>query len=124
MICTCFRNMSCVHQMSPLFQYLLCLFQVPSYAFSKRTGSPALTHHSVNIIFLLTSQTPQGSLDLRPEDGLTIQNPEGYSSEYLLHAAKLLVDLDMKTLIKSMGKTLEIEQARSRGWMIFLATLC
>jgi len=43
-------------------------------------------------------------------DGLTIQNPEGYSSEYLLYAAKLLVDLDMKTLIKSMGKTLEIEQ--------------
>ena len=118
-------NMSCVHQVSPLFQYLLRLFQVPSYAFSKRTGSPALTHHSVNIIFLRTS-TPQGSLDLRPEDGLTIQNPEGYSSEYLLHAAKLLVDLDMKTLIKSMGKTLEIEQARSRGLVIFLrvATLC
>lgn len=42
---------------------------------------------------------------------MTIQNPEGYSSEYLLYAAKLLVDLDMKTLIKSMGKTLEIEQA-------------
>ena len=85
--------------MFPLVQYLLRLFQVPSYAFQWETA-------------LLRWLTIRLTSFLRlPEDGLTIQNPEGYSSEYLLYAAKLLVDLDMKTLIKSMGKTLEIEQA-------------
>lgn len=43
-------------------------------------------------------------------DGLTIKNPEGFNSEYLLHAGKLVIDLDMKTLLKSMGKTLELEE--------------
>jgi len=43
-------------------------------------------------------------------DGLTIYNPEGFSSEYLLRASKLVIDLDMQRLITSWGKTLELEK--------------
>eukprot|EP00435_Cladocopium_sp_Y103_P026733 s820_g6.t1 len=43
-------------------------------------------------------------------DGLTIENPEGFSSEYLLKASKLMIDLDMQKLITSWGKTLEVEK--------------
>ena len=46
-----------------------------------------------------------------PQDGLTIENPEGFSSEYLLKASKLMIDLDMQKLITSWGKTLEVEKA-------------
>ena len=46
-----------------------------------------------------------------PQDGLTIENPEGVSSEYLLKASKLMIDLDMQKLITSWGKTLEVEKA-------------
>ena len=45
------------------------------------------------------------------QDGLTIENPEGFSSEYLLKASKLMIDLDMQKLITSWGKTLEVEKA-------------
>lgn len=53
------------------------------------------------------------------KDGLTIKNPEGFNSEYLLHAGKLVIDLDMKTLLKSMGKTLELEEAGDLQYNVY-----
>ena len=50
-----------------------------------------------------------------PKDGLTIENPEGFNSEYLLKASKLMIDLDMQKLMTSWGKTLEVEKAGGFG---------
>ena len=46
----------------------------------------------------------------RPQDGLTISNPEGFCSEYLLSAGRLILDLNMRTLLSSRGKTVELEE--------------
>jgi len=43
-------------------------------------------------------------------DGLTIGNPEGWSSEYLLHANRVVVDLEMEKLLYSFGKELHMEE--------------
>merc|ERR1711920_157050 len=57
-----------------------------------------------------------GSLVLDPSSGiaevagLTVHNPEGYRSEYLLHADKIVIDIDMEKLLRSFGKELHIEQ--------------
>jgi hypothetical protein len=51
---------------------------------------------------------------------LNIENPEGFSSEYLLKASKLMIDLDMQKLITSWGKTLEVEKAVYGGLWRFM----
>lgn len=43
-------------------------------------------------------------------DSLTVFNPEGYHSEYLLHAEKVVVDIDMQKLLYSLGKELHVEE--------------
>ena len=55
-----------------------------------------------------SASTPAGGVS---QDGLTILNPEGFNSEYLLKAGKMILDVDMKTLLTSRGKTLELEEA-------------
>merc|ERR1719242_1192189 len=57
-----------------------------------------------------------GDLQLDPSSGLvevsglTVHNPEGYYSEYLLHADKVVVDIDMQKLIYSFGKEIDVEE--------------
>eukprot|EP00933_Yihiella_yeosuensis_P071981 TRINITY_DN80247_c0_g1_i1.p1 TRINITY_DN80247_c0_g1~~TRINITY_DN80247_c0_g1_i1.p1 ORF type:complete len:448 (-),score=100.20 TRINITY_DN80247_c0_g1_i1:435-1778(-) len=41
---------------------------------------------------------------------LTVGNPEGYHSEYLLHADKIVVDLEMQKLLYSLGKEVDVEE--------------
>jgi len=48
-----------------------------------------------------------GRLEL---DGLTVFNPEGYHSAHLLHADKVVVDIDMEKLLYSFGKELHVEE--------------
>lgn len=43
-------------------------------------------------------------------EGLTVRNPEGWSSEYLLHADKIVVDMEMEKLLYSFGKELHVEE--------------
>jgi hypothetical protein len=43
-------------------------------------------------------------------DGLTVGNPEGWNSEYLLHADRVVVDLEMEKLLYSFGKELHLEE--------------
>eukprot|EP00931_Biecheleriopsis_adriatica_P068246 TRINITY_DN4222_c0_g1_i3.p1 TRINITY_DN4222_c0_g1~~TRINITY_DN4222_c0_g1_i3.p1 ORF type:complete len:384 (+),score=86.24 TRINITY_DN4222_c0_g1_i3:80-1231(+) len=43
-------------------------------------------------------------------EGLTVRNPEGWSSEYLLHADKIVVDIEMEKLLYSFGKELDVEE--------------
>jgi len=43
-------------------------------------------------------------------DGLTVFNPEGWSSAYLLHADRVVVDVDMQKLLYSFGKELDLEE--------------
>lgn len=42
--------------------------------------------------------------------GLTVRNPEGWRSEYLLHADKIIVDFEMEKLLYSFGKELHVEE--------------
>jgi len=57
-----------------------------------------------------------GDLQLDPASGrvevagLTVHNPEGYHSEYLLHADRVVVDIDMQKLLYSFGKEVDIEE--------------
>eukprot|EP00931_Biecheleriopsis_adriatica_P032212 TRINITY_DN1881_c0_g1_i8.p1 TRINITY_DN1881_c0_g1~~TRINITY_DN1881_c0_g1_i8.p1 ORF type:complete len:422 (+),score=75.73 TRINITY_DN1881_c0_g1_i8:74-1339(+) len=43
-------------------------------------------------------------------EGLTVFNPEGYHSEYLLHADQVVIDIDMQQLLFSLGKELHVEE--------------
>eukprot|EP00931_Biecheleriopsis_adriatica_P068240 TRINITY_DN4222_c0_g1_i10.p1 TRINITY_DN4222_c0_g1~~TRINITY_DN4222_c0_g1_i10.p1 ORF type:complete len:402 (+),score=86.44 TRINITY_DN4222_c0_g1_i10:76-1281(+) len=43
-------------------------------------------------------------------EGLTVRNPEGWSSEYLLHADKIVVDIEMEKLLYSFGKELDVQE--------------
>ncbi|CAJ1431203.1 unnamed protein product [Effrenium voratum] len=42
--------------------------------------------------------------------GLTIHNPEGFNSEYLMKAGEVIIDLDLQELIMSRGKKIEIQE--------------
>ena len=79
----------------------------PSIPYVKRTSKQAVSRSSPvsRSLFVFRCEFPW------PQDGLTIENPEGFSSEYLLKASKLMIDLDMQKLITSWGKTLEVEKA-------------
>lgn len=57
-----------------------------------------------------------GSMSIDPAtgrievDGLTVFNPEGWSSAYLLHADRVVVDVEMEKLLYSFGKELHLEE--------------
>jgi len=57
-----------------------------------------------------------GALSIDPStgrievEGLTVGNPEGWSSEYLLHADRVIVDVEMEKLLYSFGKELHMEE--------------
>jgi len=61
-------------------------------------------------------ETEVGTLVLDPAcgrlevDGLTIFNPEGYMSPYLLRAEKVVVEIDMAVLVASFGKELSVKE--------------
>jgi len=42
-------------------------------------------------------------------DGCQVMNPEGYKGPYLLHAGRILIDLNMGKLLRSLGKTVEVD---------------
>jgi len=42
--------------------------------------------------------------------GLTVANPEGYHSEHLLHADRVVLDIDMQKLLYSFGKEIDVEE--------------
>jgi len=54
------------------------------------------------------------SAKIEVED-LTIANPDGYHSPYLLRADKMIVDLELQKLIFSMGKDVDIEEIHLSG---------
>jgi len=47
--------------------------------------------------------------------GLTIDNPEGYHSEYALKAERLCIEIDLKKLVWSCGKDIDIKEASLQG---------
>jgi len=42
--------------------------------------------------------------------GLTVANPEGYYSEHLLHADRVVLDIDMQKLLYSFGKEIDVQE--------------
>mmetsp|Transcript_108465 Transcript_108465/g.317326 ORF Transcript_108465/g.317326 Transcript_108465/m.317326 type:complete len:325 (+) Transcript_108465:56-1030(+) len=48
-----------------------------------------------------------GNIELH---GLTVDNPEGFKSAYLLHADKVLLRIDMLKLITSLGSTVDVDE--------------
>lgn len=65
---------------------------------------------------LLGVKVSIGRLSVNPMDGyvdvekLIIHNPKGYTSKYLLSASKVLVDLDMFTLVRTCKKTIKVDR--------------
>jgi len=43
-------------------------------------------------------------------DGFTVFNPKGWNSAYLLHADRIVVDVEMEKLLHSFGKELELKE--------------
>jgi len=47
--------------------------------------------------------------------GLTVGNPEGYHSPYLLHVDRAVLDIDMRKLVFSFGKDIDVEELTLDG---------
>mmetsp|Transcript_52289 Transcript_52289/g.150618 ORF Transcript_52289/g.150618 Transcript_52289/m.150618 type:complete len:401 (-) Transcript_52289:113-1315(-) len=64
-------------------------------------------------------------LDLHPFrglltiNGLTVRNPQGYRSEYLLRADRVLIDLDTLPLMLSLGHSINVNSLSLQGASIF-----